>query len=175
MANLTSSDAGLRELALFAGAGGNSIPNFESKDRKHMMTPILDACCGSKMMHYDKANPLVHFNDARSETIVVPDRTHRPDGTRTITIAPDTQYDFCNLPFPDDSFNLVIFDPPHLIRAGKTSWLAAKYGTLQPDWQAQIKAGLRECWRVLAPPLFGNRGTSKNLAVWTVFFKDGKC
>lgn len=56
------------------------------------------------------------------------------------------------LPFPDNSFYLVLFDPPHLIHAGENSWLAKKYGTLNTDnWQAIIKAGFTEAMRVLKP------------------------
>lgn len=39
------------------------------------------------------------------------------------------------MPFNDDQFNLVVFDPPHLIKAGKQSWLALKYGKLNEDWR----------------------------------------
>lgn len=33
--------------------------------------------------------------------------------------------DFRALPYPDESFYLVAFDPPHLVRAGRKSWRAA--------------------------------------------------
>lgn len=111
---------------------------------------ILDPCCGSRMFYFDRAHPDVLFGDLRSETIVVRDRSHgREDGTRTLHIRPDMRMDFRALPFADSTFPLVIFDPPHLVRAGKNSWLAAKYGKLSENWRADIAAGFRECFRVL--------------------------
>ena len=51
----------------------------------------------------------------------------------------------------DDTFNLVVFDPPHLIHAGEKSWLRKKYGVLPENWKPYIKAGFDECMRVLKP------------------------
>ncbi len=63
---------------------------------------VLDPCCGSRMMWFDKADPRAIFGDRRSETITVTDRSHREDGTRTLTIEPDVLLDFRALPYPDD-------------------------------------------------------------------------
>lgn len=73
---------------------------------------ILDACCGSKMFWYDKNNPDVVFMDVRKE------RCTLCDG-RTLEVNPDVIADFRNIPFPDETFYLVVFDPPHLIHAGE--------------------------------------------------------
>jgi SAM-dependent methyltransferase len=116
-----------------------------------MTKSVLDPCCGTRMMWFDKADPRAVFGDIRSETHVVTDRTHRADGTRTLVIKPDVLIDFRALPFQDEAFKLVIFDPPHLVRAGPKSWLAAKYGKLSKDWRADIAAGFNECFRVLEP------------------------
>lgn len=158
---------------------------------------ILDPCCGSRMMWFDRQNPAVVFGDRRSETITVTDRSHgNPSGTRTIEIAPDTLLDFRVLPYPDGSFKLVAFDPPHLVRAGPKSWLAAKYGKLSEDWRDDLRRGLAECLRVLEPhgvlvfkwnetqvklsevlaltplrPLFGNTSGKKAGTHWLVFMK----
>ncbi len=70
--------------------------------------PILDACCGSRMFWFDKKNPSVIFIDKRSETVTAKDR----DKIRTIEIKPDVVADFTNLPFDDNSFYMVVFDPP---------------------------------------------------------------
>ena len=94
------------------------------------MNLVLDPCCGSRMMWFDKADPRAIFGDQRSETITVTDRSHREDGTRTLRIEPDVLLDFRALPYPVGSFKLVAFDPPHVVRAGPRSWLAAKYGKL---------------------------------------------
>ena len=69
---------------------------------------ILDPCCGSKMFWFDKNNPDVEFCDIRKL-----DKTEFYPG-RYIEISPDTICDFTNLPFEDNSFYLVVFDPPHL-------------------------------------------------------------
>ncbi|PCJ32177.1 MAG: SAM-dependent methyltransferase [Gammaproteobacteria bacterium] len=94
------------------------------------------------MFWYDKNNPLVLFNDIRNEN------TELCDG-RSLVIDPDTNMDFTNLDLPDNSFQIVVFDPPHLVRAGKNSWLAKKYGKLGGNWKDDIRAGFSECFRVL--------------------------
>lgn len=162
-----------------------------------MDAQILDPCCGSRMMWSDRKNPNVIFGDRRSETIVVTDRSHgKKDGVRTLKIEPDVMLDFRALPFPDNTFKLVAFDPPHLVRAGPKSWLAAKYGKLSDTWQDDIKKGFEECLRVLEPggtlifkwnetqvkigeviklapmePLFGHLSGRKGLTHWLVFMK----
>jgi ABC-type transporter Mla MlaB component len=35
---------------------------------------VLDPCCGSRMMWFDKANQLTLFGDIRQETLTVTDR-----------------------------------------------------------------------------------------------------
>lgn len=109
------------------------------------MKKILDACCGSKMFWFDKDNPEVEFCDIRQL-----DKTEYYPG-RYIEIKPDTVCDFTNLPFEDNSFYLVVFDPPHLEYAGDTSIMALKYGKLKGDWKSMLSAGFDECMRVLKP------------------------
>ncbi len=108
---------------------------------------VLDPCCGSRMFWFDKNNPDVLFGDKRSESHVLCDG-------RTLRIEPDMILDFTNLPFDDGSFNLVVFDPPHLKHAGEKSWLRAKYGVLDNTWQDDLRRGFSECFRVLS-----NNGT----------------
>ncbi|WP_236232081.1 class I SAM-dependent methyltransferase [Pseudomonas juntendi] len=103
------------------------------------------------MMWFDKQNPSAVFGDIRHETLTVTDRSHREDGTRVLHIEPDQLMDFRKMPFADNTFKLVAFDPPHLERAGPKSWLAAKYGKLSDDWRTDIRAGFEECFRVLQP------------------------
>ena len=55
------------------------------------------------------------------------------------------------MPYPDNSFKVVVFDPPHLIHAGTGSWLANKYGILPADWPRYLKQGFSECMRVMEP------------------------
>lgn len=106
------------------------------------MKPIIDVCCGSRMFWFDKNNKDVIFMDNREleDTLC--------DG-RKIIIKPDVVGDFRNIPYADNSFELVVFDPPHLIKAGENSWLAKKYGKLNDTWPQDIKQGFKECMRVL--------------------------
>lgn len=107
------------------------------------MGKILDICCGSRMFHFDRENEEVIFMDNRvlSDTLC--------DG-RKLTIRPGVVGDFRNTPFKDNEFDMVIFDPPHLIHAGEQSWLAKKYGVLNSEtWQDDLRAGFNECFRVL--------------------------
>ncbi|MCM1513316.1 MAG: class I SAM-dependent methyltransferase [Oxalobacter formigenes] len=153
------------------------------------MKPVLDPCCGSRMFWFDRQNPLALFGDIREET-------HTLCDGRVLEIKPDVQMDFRNLPFQDGTFHLVAFDPPHLVHAGKQSWLALKYGRLSEDWRHDIRKGFEECFRVLKPygtlvfkwdedqvkladvlklsplpPLFGNRRPKNSGAHWLVFLK----
>lgn len=158
---------------------------------------ILDPCCGSRMMWFDRSHPDVIFGDMRRETLTLTDRSHgREDGTRTLCIDPDVLMDFRAIPYPDETFYLVAFDPPHLVRAGPRSWLAAKYGKLGKDWRDDLRQGFAECFRVLRPhgtlvfkwsetqvklrevlaltpyrPLFGNTSGKKAGTHWLVFLK----
>ncbi|REH90222.1 SAM-dependent methyltransferase [Staphylococcus felis] len=108
------------------------------------MKRILDACCGSRMFWFDKSNQDVIFMDKRQL------QTNLCDG-RKLEVNPDLVADFRNMPFDDESFYMVVFDPPHLIRAGKNSWLAQKYGVLEESWATDLKQGFDECMRVLKP------------------------
>lgn len=161
-----------------------------------MNAAALDPCCGSRMMWLDKADPRAVFGDQRSETIAVTDRSHREEGTRTLRIEPDVLLDFRALPFPEASFRLVAFDPPHIERAGPRSWLAAKYGKLGNDWREDLRQGFTECFRVLMAegvlvfkwnetqvrlaevlaltphkPLFGQVSGRRGMTHWMVFMK----
>lgn len=105
---------------------------------------ILDVCCGSKMFWFDKNQPNTIFGDIRDEEHVLCDG-------RKLEVHPDIIMDFTDLPFPDESFKLVVFDPPHFRKLGTSSWMAKKYGVLPPDWKALLKKGFDECMRVLEP------------------------
>lgn len=101
-----------------------------------MSERILDACCGSKMFWFDKENEDVLFMDKRKVSDVLCDG-------RKLEVNPDLVADFRDMPFEDNSYFLVVFDPPHLIKAGENSWLVKKYGKLEMDWQADLKRGLK--------------------------------
>lgn len=103
---------------------------------------ILDTCCGSRMFWFNKENTDTIYMDNRTEDTMLCDG-------RKLIVKPDIIADFRDLPFEDESFYLVVFDPPHLIRAGNKSFLKLKYGRLDTTWKDDIKQGLSECWRVL--------------------------
>lgn len=108
-----------------------------------MEKPIINVCCGSRMFWFDKENDNAVYMDNREldDTLC--------DG-RKLIINPDVKGDFRNIPYADNTFKLVVFDPPHLIRAGEKSWLAKKYGKLNIDtWPQDLKKGFEECMRVL--------------------------
>lgn len=157
----------------------------------------LDPCCGGRMMWFDRHDQRCLFGDIRNESIIVTDRTHREDGARAVHIHPDVQFDFRDMPFPDDAFYHVAFDPPHLVRAGPRSWMAAKYGKLGSDWREDLRLGFSECFRVLKPggtlnfkwnevqipvrdvlactehkPLYGHRSGRQSKTHWITFMKD---
>lgn len=149
------------------------------------------------MMWFDRTNPDVVFGDQRHEVLTLTDRSHgNANGVRTLRIEPDVLMDFRALPYPDGTFKLVSFDPPHLVRAGPKSWLAAKYGKLGPNWRDDLRQGFSECFRVLdddgvlifkwceaqvkvrdvlaltpITPLFGHPTGRKGLTHWLVFMK----
>lgn len=108
------------------------------------MEKILDVCCGSRMFWFNKKNSNTIFMDNREleDTLC--------DG-RKLEIKPDIVADFRNIPFADNSFYLVVFDPPHLKQIGETSYMAKKYGKLTDSWTQDIKQGFNECIRVLKP------------------------
>lgn len=75
------------------------------------MKPILDACCGGKMFYFDKSDGRVLFQDIRKI------KTTLCDG-RIFEVNPDVQCDFTNMPYEDETFSMVVFDPPHLKYTG---------------------------------------------------------
>lgn len=112
---------------------------------------------------------------------------------------PDVLCDFTDLPFPSNSFALVVFDPPHLRRVGENAWMRKKYGQLGENWREMLHDGFRECMRVLKPdgvlifkwaetqipaadvwaaigerPLFGHHSGKKSQTFWGCFMKLGE-
>ena len=159
---------------------------------QQLLPGVLDACCGPRMMWFDSKDRRALFMDKRQETHPM-GRVGRAD----VVIAPDVVADFTDMPFPDESFYLVVFDPPHikLSRAGKRGRFKKIYGVLPNDWKGLLRAGFAECFRVLRPhgmlvfkwsehcyplvdvleltpekPLFGHRTTRSTH--WYVFMKE---
>ena len=95
------------------------------------------------MFYFDKADDRVVFGDIRRES-------HTLCDGRALEVNPDEIMDFRDLPYEDGAFRVVVFDPPHLLRVGKTSWTFKKYGGLLTTWREDLAAGFAEAFRVLA-------------------------
>ena len=160
-----------------------------------MLPPVLDACCGPRLFWFDRKDPRALFIDKRCETHPIDIGTPGTKGRAPIVVEPDQLADFTEMPFADESFHLVVFDPPHVIRKEALGILTRKYGVLPADWQTLLRDGFAECFRVLKPngtlvfkwasptisvkevlaltsvrPLFGHH-TGKNTH-WCVFIKE---
>lgn len=157
------------------------------------MKTILDACCGGKMFYFDKNDSRVLFQDIREvETTLC-------DG-RKFEVIPDVIADFTDMPYPEESFSLVVFDPPHLKYTGckkeLDGWQMVKYGSLGKDWKETISRGFSECFRVLkrggflifkwnetdirlseileltdAKPILGHKSGKRSNTHWVLFMK----
>jgi SAM-dependent methyltransferase len=151
---------------------------------------ILDACCGGRMFWFDRNHPDALYVDSREF------EGELCDGRR-FAVKPDRIMDFRSLDLPDEAFRLVVFDPPHLLKAGDKGWMAKKYGRLDPKtWREDLRQGFRECFRVLKPegvlvfkwnendipvkdiltlvpvrPLFGHTSGRQSKTHWMVFMK----
>ena len=97
---------------------------------------------------FDKKNPNVEFCDNRQFQATLCDG-------RSFEVSPETVCDFTALPFPDDSFYIVVFDPPHILKIGENSWTAKKYGK-QGDWQDVLRKGFKECFRSAKAQRYAN-------------------
>lgn len=149
-------------------------------------------CCASRMFWFNKENPDAVYGDIR-----VQDRELLCDN-RWLEIKPEVQLDFRELPFKDGTFQLVVFDPPHLHQAGPKSFMANKYGKLFDTWKEDLTKGFSEAFRVLIPngtlifkwndtqldtkdilplcvkpPLFGHISGRRSKTHWICFMNSG--
>ncbi len=158
-----------------------------------MQKRVLDVACGGRMFYFDKTDPRVLFCDNRKI------KTTLCDG-RPFEVKPDIVADFTALPFENNTFRLVVFDPPHLIKeklALPTGWQQIKYGALYKNWPEMLQKGFSECFRVLEPggvlifkwnetdipvkeilkltaetPLFGHKSGKRSNTHWICFMKE---
>jgi SAM-dependent methyltransferase len=159
------------------------------------MKKILDVCCAYRGIWFDKNDSRAIFQDIRNEDIIIEPNAAYPKGT-ILKIHPDVVGDFTKLQYKDNSFFLVIMDPPHMYRKNPANMLAKKYGVLKDNWKEIIGKGLSECFRVLKPngvlifkwneynikikdvlqlteekPLFGHKSGKQSKTHWVCFMK----
>jgi len=152
---------------------------------------VLDVCCGPKGMWFDKNDERTLYLDKRQENHI----NYYPSGKKVLSINPDVIGDFTDIKQPDNSFWLVVFDPPH-IKRNSLGEITKRYGNLEEDWKEMLKSGFKECFRVLKPngtlifkwnevqfpvkdilkltdekPLFGHKSGKRMQTHWVSFMK----
>lgn len=160
-----------------------------------MTEKILDMTCGSRTIWFNKNHPAAIYFDKRRESMEMYFGKARTS-LHQLHVDPDVIGDFTALPFKDESFSLVVFDPPHLTGAKETAWLVKKYGKLDENWPQMLHDGFAEGMRVLKPdgvlifkwseydipaadvwkaigqkPLFGHHSGKKSTTFWGCFMK----
>lgn len=97
-----------------------------------------------RSFYFDKKDKRVLFGDIRVK------ETHLLTNGQTIHIEPDEVMDFRAIPYPDETFKVVVFDPPHMLNLSERSWMRKKYGVLDKEtWRDDLTKGFAECFRVL--------------------------
>ena len=160
------------------------------------MKKVLDVCCGSRAMWFDKNDKRALYLDKRNKEYNLKANAAYPNGG-VIKIKPDIVGDFTNIKQPDNSFWHIVFDPPHITRKAITGDLTKRYGILEDGWQDIIRKGFKECFRVLKPngtlifkwsevqipikdvlkltkhkPLYGHKSGKRMNTHWVCFIKD---
>ena len=155
---------------------------------------ILDVTCGDRTIWFQKNEPHTIYCDIRREEWE--EDFGKEKKHRHLVINPDIQCSFTDLPFDDGTFNLVVFDPPHIANLSKSAWMRKTYGSLDGDWIPMIRKGFEEAMRVLKvggvlvfkwsdisistrdiinvigqEPLFGHRSGKKMNTHWMCYMK----
>ena len=158
---------------------------------------ILDVTCSNRSIWFNKNHPLTVYCDKREGDFSY--TFGSPQITRHCDIHPDIIADFTDLPFEDNSFELVVFDPPHMLSPNEHGWMTKRYGyyTTKEEALNSVRDGFRECMRVLKPhgtlvfkwselsiptrevidaieyePLFGHRSGKNSGTHWMCFMKE---
>ena len=161
---------------------------------------ILDATCGDRTIWFQKNEPHTTYCDIRREEYEGDfGKALNKNGKqkhRHLVINPEIQCSFADLPFENETFNLVVFDPPHICNLGENAWMRKAYGSLDGNWKPMIRDGFAECMRVLKvggvlvfkwsdvsvstrdilnvigrEPLFGHRSGKKMNTHWMCYMK----
>jgi len=117
---------------------------------------ILDASSGLRMMWFDKDHPGVVFLDQRDDVELSADKLAyelqrgRKGSKKWNPKVPTVKGDFRKLDYPDETFPLIVWDPPHCKWLGEKSLFKKRFGALDAEtWPDDIKRGAAELWRVL--------------------------
>ena len=156
---------------------------------------ILDATCGARQIWFQKNEPHTLYCDKRREHFEGDFGSN--NAHRVLDISPDMECDFTNMPFPDNTFNLVVLDPPHLL-GESGAWLKKAFSFYDSKESAikSVSDGIKEALRVLKvggvlifkwseiqissqeiisacgiQPLFGHRSGRKMNTHWMCFMK----
>jgi len=160
---------------------------------------ILDATCGFKGIWFQKNHPFVTFMDKRKGKINTMNDGNNINKNQVFNIKPDVVSEWKDAPFPNNYFDMIIFDPPHIIRKKdrKIGWIEKKYGYFYEDtWKHELKIGIEKLFYVLKPngvfilkwcdvnkqlsellklfpykPLFGTVNNHKTTEHWVCFIK----
>tara|TARA_R110000737_G_scaffold351666_1_gene394609 strand:- start:381 stop:866 length:486 start_codon:yes stop_codon:yes gene_type:complete len=151
---------------------------------------IMDVCCGGRMMWFDKNNKDTLFCDIREC-----EKGHI-EACPNWSCKPDVIADYRNLPFENNSFKLIVWDIPHIIK-NSGGIINKKYGNLGENWKEDTTKAFESIWSKLdingtlifkysdlnikltdmlnlfpIKPLFGTRTKkSVNSTYWICFFK----
>lgn len=163
---------------------------------------ILDSTASSRSIWYQKNNPFTVFMDKRKGKEYACSENISKEKHRIIRIFPDVQAQWQNIPFKNNSFDMVIWDPPHLFRNkdANLSLMSKRYGVFYNDeWKLIIETSVIELFRVLKTqgifilkwcevdkdvneilklmpydPMFGTRTGQRNNTYWICFIKHTK-
>ena len=148
-------------------------------------------------MWFEKSDPRAIYFDRRDIEYPIEPNRGWPKGT-TFIVSPDMVGDFTDMPFADETFYHIVFDPPHCKGSvGRENGINGKrYGLLYEGWQDMLRRGFLECFRVLKPhgtlifkwneqeipvsevlkltpekPLYGHRSGKTSKTHWIAFLK----
>lgn len=88
------------------------------------------------------------FPDASTAVDLTPGHGGFWNGQTQVSVE-KSKFDFRDLPYENESFDVVLFDPPHNADAGRQSIMRRTFGTYPYNQlRSVIEDGCREAWRV---------------------------
>ena len=107
---------------------------------------ILDMTCGGRSIWFNKNHPECIYFDRREEEFEK--SLGKDQSTRHIRVHPDVMGDFRELPFEDNTFSLVVFDPPTLLAIKRASFGLQKHTAVTSPKKKLYKAFQKDSKRV---------------------------